>query len=114
MPTEIKNSFKSSSIISVIDGTLTANLADLARDETETVIFADIKRVMWSTNTAITVTRNGTILLDLFNSGDMRFSDYGYSLSANNNFPIVISATSGTIILEVTKESTFSPSLDTL
>jgi hypothetical protein len=114
MSTEIKNSFKSSSIIRVTDDTLTVNIADLARDSSETVIFADIKRVMWSTNTAITVTRNGSIVLDLFNSGDMRFSDYGYSLSANNVSPIVVAASSGTIVLEVTKESTFSPSLDTL
>ena len=114
MAIEIINSFKSSSIIRVVDDTATINLADLARDETETVLSADIKRVMWTTNTAITVERNSEILLNLFTTGDMRFSDYGYAIRANNNSAIEIDATTGTIVLEVTKEATYSPSLDTL
>lgn len=119
MAKEIKNSFRSSSIIHVIGaGTETVTLADLAKvttETTETVNSAQIKRVMWSSNGSITISRDATKVAELYGSGDMRFSDYGYAVDLGATSNVVVTIVSGgTAILEVTKDSTFNPSLDNL
>lgn len=116
MAKEIKNSFRSSSIIHVIGaGTETVTLADLAKDNTETVNSAQIKRVMWSSNGSVTVLRDATKVAELYGSGDMRFSDYGYAIDLGSTSNVVVTIVSGgTAILEVTKDSVFNPSLDNL
>lgn len=114
MAQEIINSLRSSSIIRVVDpGTYTINIANLSASDSETVESASIKRIMWSTNGSISITRNSVPLLSLHYSGDMRFSDYGYSIANNSSSDIVITITTGgSAVVEVTKQATYNPALE--
>lgn len=114
MAKEIKNSFRSSSIIHVIGaGTETVTLANLAMDNTETVNSAQIKGIMWSSNGSVTISRDATKVAELYGSGEMRLSDHGYAIDLGQTANVVVTiASGGTAILEVTKDSTFNPSLD--
>ena len=108
---EIINSVKGPSIIRVADvGTATIALVDLrATPNTETVSNASIKRVTWSTNGNIQITRNSIPILMLHNSGEMRFDDFGYSLANNSNQSIVITVnTGGSLVMEVSKTATYN------
>jgi len=114
MATEITNTLRSSSIIRVTGAsTATITLANLSSNVgVETVNSAAIKRVMWSTNGNITITRNSDVLLQLYGSGDFKLSDIGHTLSKENTSSIVITVTTGgTIFAEVTKQTTYSPGL---
>jgi hypothetical protein len=115
MSIEIKNSLRSASIIRVVGpATETVSLANLSSNVSiETINSASIKRMMWSTNGSITITRNGELISQVYDSGEMRFSDYGHSVANNSTSPIVISVLSGgTIFLEVTKDATYNPALE--
>ena len=81
MPFEITNSLRGQSVIRAVDaGTYTITLNDLRANATiETVTAADIKRVMWSTNGSITITRNGIPQLALHTGGVMDFADFAHS-----------------------------------
>ena len=108
---EIINSVKGPSIIRVADvGTATIALTDLrATPNTETVSNASIKRVTWSTNGNIQITRNSIPILMLHNAGEMRFDDFGYSLANNSNQSIVITViTGGSLVMEVSKTATYN------
>lgn len=112
MAYEITNSLRSPTIIRVVDGTATISLANLAFNANETVTSASIKRAMWSTNGTITIVRNAQPILTLHSSGDMRFSDSGHSIANNKTSNIVVTVTSsGTVVLEVTKETEYSTPL---
>lgn len=114
MPIEIKNSLRSSSIIRVINaGTYNVPITDLSTNTAiETVNSASIKNVMWSTNGSISIVRNDVPLLTLHNAGGMRLGDIGHSIANNStsNLSITI-VTGGTLILEVTKDTSYSPAL---
>lgn len=114
MAYKITNSLRSPSIIRVVDGSATVNIANLSSNVSlETVNSASIKRAMWSTNGVITIVRNSEPILTLHGSGDMRFSDSGHSITSNNTSDIVITiSTSGTVILEVTKDTTYTTPLE--
>jgi hypothetical protein len=86
----------------------------LAASNNETVTSASIKGVMWTSNTAINVIRNGEVVLCLQGSGEMRLDDFAYSIKSNNtsNIEITSAGARGTIILEVSKEATYSPILE--
>jgi hypothetical protein len=108
---EIINSVKGPSIIRVADvGTATIALVDLrATPNTETVANASIKRVTWSTNGSIQITRNSIPILMLHNAGEMRFDDFGYSLANNSNQSIAITVnTGGSLVMEVSKTATYN------
>lgn len=113
MSYEITNTLRSASIIRVVDaGTYSISLANLSATAAETVNTASIKRVMWSTNGSITIARNGVNVLSLYNSGDMRFSDYGHTVANSSNQALTITvASGGTAIIEVAKDTTYSPAL---
>jgi hypothetical protein len=114
MPYEITNTLRSSSIIRAVDpGTYTVTLANLSANVAqETVNSASIKRVIWSTNGNITISRNSVTLLNLLASGDMPLADLGYSLANNSASPIVITITTGgSVLLEVTKDTQYNPAL---
>jgi hypothetical protein len=116
MPYEIINSIKNVSIIRVVDtGTATITLNNLRANATiETVTSANIKRLVWSTNGSIQITRGGVPMLSLHNSGEMRLSDFGYSIANNNTQNIVVTInTGGSIVLEVTKSATYNVAPDT-
>jgi hypothetical protein len=113
MSSEITNSLRSSSVIRVTDaGSLTVQLANLSASASETVIAASIRKVIWSTNGNISIVRNSNNILTLHNSGVMSFTELGHSMANNSTSPIVITITTGgTVFLEVTKDSTYSPAL---
>jgi hypothetical protein len=121
MPVEITNKIRSTSLIKVTEGTasgsaIAANIAisQLAASNNETITSASIKGVMWTSNTAINVIRNGEVVLCLQGSGEMRLDDFAYSIKSNNtsNIEITSAGARGTIILEVSKEATYSPTLE--
>jgi hypothetical protein len=114
MPYEITNSVRSSSIIRVEGaGTTNVSLANLSTSAAETVNSANIKRVTWSTNGSISITRNSVPLLTLFGNGEMRLSEYGHVIANNNTQTISIVVTgAGSVVMEVTKEATYSPALN--
>ena len=111
MSLEITNSLRGPSVIRCVEpGTYTINLTALRKNTaTETVTSADIKRVTWSTNGSITITRNITPVLSLQGSGEMRFDEFGHSIANNNTSNVVVTiATGGTIVMELSKNATYS------
>ncbi len=112
MPYEIINTLRGTSIIRCVDpGTYPINLVDLRKNPTNEVVnSADIKRVTWSSNGHITVTRAAnTSILALHNAGEMRFDDFAYAISNTNMSNVVVTiVTGGTIVLEVSKNSSYN------
>ena len=113
MPFEITNSLRSASIIRVVDaGTANVTLAQLAKDANETVTSATIKRVMWSTNGSISITRDGVPILALHNSGDLRPSESGHVIANSSTANIAVTiVTGGSAIVELSKETTYTTPL---
>lgn len=111
MATNIKNTTRGASVIQVTGaGTLTVNVAaDLATSNTEIVTEAHIKAAFWSTNGIITITRNSEKVLEVFGSGQMLLTDYGYNITSNSTSDIEITvASGGTLILEVGKVARYT------
>jgi len=116
MALEVTNSLRGPSVIRCVEpGTYTINLADLRKNTSiETVTTADIKRVTWSTNGSITIVRNTTPVLSLQGSGEMRFDEFGHSIANNNTANVVVTiATGGTLVMELSKQATFSVDVNT-
>jgi hypothetical protein len=113
MPFELINSIRSSSIIRIEGtGTTTVALANLSVNANETVTSANIKRINWSTNGNIQIVRNSVPIASLHGTGEMRLDEYGYSIANNSTSSIVITVnTGGTVVLEVSKETTYANSL---
>lgn len=111
MPFEINNTIRNTSIVRVTEpGTYYVNVSELsANTSRETVSSFDIKRLYWSTNGNISIVRNGVILLTLHSAGEMRLDDWGFSIANNNtsNANVVIT-TGGTLIMELSKQATYS------
>jgi hypothetical protein len=113
MPFELINSIRSPSIIRIEGtGTTTVALANLSVNANETVTAANIKRINWSTNGNIQIVRNSVPIASLHGTGEMRLDEYGYSIANNSTSSIVITVnTGGTVVLEVSKETTYANSL---
>jgi hypothetical protein len=113
MPFELINSIRSPSIIRIEGtGTTTVALANLSVNANETVTSANIKKINWSTNGSIQIVRNSVPIASLHGTGEMRLDEYGYSIANNNTSSIVITVnTGGTVVLEVSKETTYANSL---
>jgi hypothetical protein len=113
MAFEITNSLRSASIIRVVDaGTANVTLAQLAKDANETVSSASIKRVMWSTNGSISITRDGVPILALHGQGDLKPSESGHVIANNSTANIAVTiVTGGSAIIEVSKETTYTTPL---
>ena len=113
MAFEITNSLRSASIIRVVDaGTANVTLAQLAKDANETVTSATIKRVMWSTNGSISITRDGVPILALHGQGDLKPSESGHVIANNSTANIAVTiVTGGSAIIEVSKETTYTTPL---
>jgi len=113
MAYEITNTVRGSSIIRVVDpGTVTVNIANLSVNGNETITAASIKRVMWSTNGAISITRNSVTVLQLHGQGDMILTEIGHTIANTNTGTIVVTiATGGTAILEMTKTADYTTAL---
>lgn len=114
MSYEITNSLRSSSVIRFVEpGTYTVQLANLSSNiSTEVVNSASIKRLLWSTNGNISITRNSVKIADLYHSGEMVFTELGHSVANNSTSSIVVTVTTGgTLFMEVTKDTTYNPAL---
>ena len=113
MPFELINSIRSPSIIRIEGtGTTTVALANLSVNANETVTSANIKRINWSTNGSVQIVRNSVPIASLHGTGEMRLDEYGYSIANNSTSSIVITVnTGGTVVLEVSKETTYATAL---
>jgi hypothetical protein len=111
MAYEIINTTRGSSIVRVVDVS-TANLAltQFRGDPTtETIGSISIRKLNWSTNGSIEITRDGVQLFKLSGSGEMRLDDYGGSVAntASGNLSVQI-FTGGCIVMEVSKKATYN------
>ena len=116
MAFELKNTQRSSSILRCVDpGTYTINLQDLAANTVnigETVNSSAIKRVTWSTNGNISITRNNVPMLSLHSAGEMRLDEYGHSIANNSTANLAITiATGGSLVMEITKDTSYNVAL---
>ena len=116
MAFELKNTQRSSSILRCVDpGTYTINLQDLAANTVnvgETVNSSAIKRVTWSTNGNISITRNNVPMLSLHSAGEMRLDEYGHSIANNSTANLAITiATGGSLVMEITKDTSYNAAL---
>ena len=110
MAYEIINTTRGSSIVRVVDVS-TANLALTqfrGNPTTETIGSINIRKLNWSTNGSIEITRDGAQLFKLSGSGEMRH-DYGGAVAntATGNLSIQI-FTGGCIVMEVSKNATYN------
>ena len=114
MPIEINNTLRGTSIIRVEGiGTNYINITDLrANTTTETVNAFDIKRLYWSTNGNISITRNNVPMLALHNAGEMRLDEYGHSIANNSTSNLAITITTGgSLVMEITKDTSYNVAL---
>jgi hypothetical protein len=117
MPYEVVNNLRGTSIIRAVDpGTYTITLNNLSSNtDLETVIAANIKRILWSSNGYITIGRGATPtpMLSLSQSGQMKFDELGYSIANTNTGNVVVTiATGGSIVIEMSKIATYSTNLE--
>jgi hypothetical protein len=110
MAVEITNTNRSSSIIRVVDaGSANISLANLSSGANETVSSANIRRLTWSTNGNITIVRNSVPILTLHNSGTMMLDELNHVIANNNTQTIaVVITTGGSLVMELTKEATYT------
>ncbi len=109
MAFEYTNTLRSSSIARIIDTGTTIALANLSTSANETVTAASIRKVTWSTNGSIQITRNSVPVLTLHNSGTIIFDDLNTTIANNSTQPItVVINTGGFVVLELTKEATYT------
>ena len=81
MSYEVINTLKGPSVVRTDGvGTYTITLANLSANSTqESVGSAAIKRILWSTNGNITIARDSSNMVTLYNSGEMKLSELNYS-----------------------------------
>jgi hypothetical protein len=114
MSYEVINTLKGPSVVRTDGvGTYTITLANLSANSTqESVGSAAIKRILWSTNGNITIARDSSNMVTLYNSGEMKLSELNYSMANTATGNIVVTITSGgSCILQVSKTATYSPVL---
>lgn len=112
MAFEYINTTRSSSIARIIDTGTTIALANLSSGANETITAANIRKVAWSTNGSIQIVRNSVPILTLHNSGSISFDDLNTTVANNNTQPIVVTInTGGFVVLELTKEATYTTAL---
>lgn len=115
MSYEVTNTTRGSSIIRCVDpGVYTIELTGLRGNPTNEVVSAAvIKKVAWSTNGSIQISRClasvNTALISLHGQGTIELSDLGHSVANTSAGNVAITiATGGTIFLELSKVSTFN------
>lgn len=111
MAYEIINTVKGGSIVRCVDVS-TVNLALTqfrANPTNETVSAISIRRLNWSTNGSIEITRDGAQLFKLSGTGEMRLDDFGVSVAntATGNLSVQI-ITGGCVIIDVSKTATYN------
>ena len=109
MAFEYINTLRSASIARIIDTGTTIALANLSSGANETITAANIRKVAWSTNGSIQIVRNSVPILTLHNSGSIAFDDLNTTVANNNTQSIVVTInTGGFVLLELTKEATYT------
>jgi hypothetical protein len=109
MAFEYINTLRSASIARIVDTGTTIALANLSTGANETVTAANIRKIAWSTNGNIQIVRNSVPILTLHNSGSIAFDDLNTTVANNNTQPIVVTInTGGFVVLELTKEATYT------
>lgn len=130
MPYQIENTTKSKCVIRVVGATsgLTLNLADFAANTSteqnpstfveETVSALTISRAFWSSNSVTSFWRvsRGTsnTVLELAGTGSWNLIENGIAVanSSTQNVNIdLVGTTNGTLVLELSKKATYSPSI---
>lgn len=128
MPHEIINASRGRVTIRVVGtGTTTITLADLAANtvtaanasvvSVETVSAATISQAHWTANTGAywSVKRGVTEVLQLTGTGAIPFNHFGMSVANNATGNVVVELVNGghgTLMLELTKDASYSPSID--
>jgi len=112
MAFEYINTLRSSSVARIIDTGTTISLANLSSGANETVNSATIRKVAWSTNGSIQIVRNSVPILTLHNSGSLVFDDMNTTIANNSTQPIVVTInTGGFVLIELTKDATYTTPL---
>ena len=120
MPYEIVTNKRSKSIVRIVGNTATTiTLPALSAGADETIVNASITHVMSQSDGAWKVYRgndtNGTLILDLTGGGncDWPLVQYDISIanSSSSNIHVTNSGTGGTLILSLSKVTTYSPAL---
>lgn len=112
MAFEYINTLRSTSIARIIDTGTTIALANLSSGANETITAANIRKVAWSTNGSIQIVRNSVPILTLHNTGVIHFEELGSVVANNNAQSIVVTInTGGFVVLELTKEATYTTAL---
>ena len=120
MSYEIVNNKRSKSVIRVVGNSATTiTLASLSTGEDETVTNASISHVMSQSDGAWKVYRgdntSGELVLDLTGGGncDWPLAQYDIAIanSSSSNIHVTNSGAGGTLILVVSKVTTYSPAL---
>ena len=111
MPYEITNSKRGTSIFRADSpATYTVTTASLSTSTQETVTDISIRRVTWSTNGYISISRTGgPQVLSLYNSGEMKFDEFSHAISNTSSANLVCTiATGGSIVMELSKHATYA------
>jgi hypothetical protein len=120
MPHEIVNNKRSKSVIKVVgNNAITVTLSSLSASADETITNASISHVMSQSDGAWKVYRgdstSGELVLDLTGAGNCDWPLAQYDIAIANtssaNIHITNSGAGGTLILVVSKISTYSPAL---
>lgn len=120
MPYDIVNNKRSKSVVRVVGNTATTiTLASLSAGADETVTNASISHVMSQSDGAWKVYRgdntSGELVLDLTGGGncDWPLAQYDIAIanSSSSNVHVTNSGAGGTLILVVSKVTTYSPAL---
>jgi len=120
MPYDIVNNKRSKSVVRVVGNTATTiTLASLSAGADETVTNASISHVMSQSDGAWKVYRgddtSGELVLDLTGGGncDWPLAQYDIAIanSSSSNIHVTNSGAGGTLILVVSKVTTYSPAL---
>lgn len=118
---EITHSLKQKTLIRVVGtGDSRINLSQMARNSGETVQSADIAVVSGVTDGVWKVYRGndatGMLIFELpaFSNFEMSSLDAAISNSSTSNVFVTNSGANGTLFVQMSKTSTFNPSLDTL
>jgi len=116
MPYEISNSLRTKSTIRIVGtGNTRVNLSQLVASSAETVQSADIAQVSGVTDGTWKVYRGndatGVLVLELPAFSHFIFSDIDTSLSNNSTSNVFVtnSGNVGTLMIQMSKSSTFNP-----
>ena len=115
MAYEIVNSLRSKSLVRIVGNTaLKIALSDLSASNTETVTGAEISQVLSNTDGIWRIYRgndaSGVLLLELPQMAHYSLYEFDISLanSSTSNIYVTNSGTCGTLIMQITKDATYT------